>query len=337
MAGPRLSLVMSALAIGSFFVWLSQVCCWKKIVAMRDRREIILQHIDKNGFGIEIGPSHAPIAPKKDGYKVHIIDHLSREMLIEKYKEENVQIDNIEEVDFVWNGEPYVDLTGRPNYYDWIIASHVVEHIPDLIEFMKDCDSILNENGVLSLAVPNSNCCFDFFRPISGISKVIDAHHQKSKIHSPGTAVEHVLNVSSRDGQTTWNRKFSLQGDFGFYHSVKDARQAMEAAKAHHHHYQDFHAWCFSPHSFRLLVYDLFCLGLIPLREISFFPTSGFEFFITLGRNGSGPAKNRLEMLKAVKAEISVLPNPSEIIRSGLTCQLRRGILWVRRLGRLYL
>jgi hypothetical protein len=34
-----------------------------------------LRWVKKEGWGVEIGPSHCPLAPKAEGYKVHIIDH----------------------------------------------------------------------------------------------------------------------------------------------------------------------------------------------------------------------------------------------------------------------
>ena len=110
-----------------------------------ERKNKILRHITKEGRGIEIGPSHNPITPKKDGYLVHIIDHMSREQLINKYRDHNVNLDNIEEVDFVWQGQPYSELTGKCKYYDWIIASHMIEHTPDLIGFLNECDAILKD------------------------------------------------------------------------------------------------------------------------------------------------------------------------------------------------
>jgi hypothetical protein len=41
-------------------------------------------HINKDGYGLEIGPLDNPIAPKKKGYQVQIIDCMSREELIKK-------------------------------------------------------------------------------------------------------------------------------------------------------------------------------------------------------------------------------------------------------------
>lgn len=75
---------------------------WKSDIM--NRKNKILRHIFKDGHGIEIGPSHNPVAPKKEGYQVHIIDHMNREQLINKYKDHHVNLKNIEEVDFVWQG-----------------------------------------------------------------------------------------------------------------------------------------------------------------------------------------------------------------------------------------
>ena len=109
-----------------------------------NRKAKVLQHLDKNGIGIEIGPGLKPIAPKRAGFKVEIIDYLSREQLIAKYKDEHTNLEEIEEVDYVWHGESYAELTGKTKFYDWIIASHVIEHTADLIDFLNNCGGLLN-------------------------------------------------------------------------------------------------------------------------------------------------------------------------------------------------
>ena len=54
---------------------------------MMTREEKLLLHIKKDGVGVEIGASHSPIASKKAGYNVHVIDHATRAELLEKYKD----------------------------------------------------------------------------------------------------------------------------------------------------------------------------------------------------------------------------------------------------------
>ncbi|MGC2238975.1 MAG: methyltransferase domain-containing protein [Pyrinomonadaceae bacterium] len=284
---------------------------------MMTREEKLLLHVKKDGFGAEIGASHAPIAPKKSGYNVDIIDHATREELIEKYKDDNVNLDNIEEVDFVWSGEDYSELTGKTGFYDWIIASHVIEHVPNLIGFLNSCDKILKETGVLSLAIPDARFCFDHFRPLTGLSKVLDAHYQNPKVHTPGSIVEYNLNLVLKDNFLDWGENALLKEEYSFSASREEVLNALEKS-LENKEYVDCHAWCFTPHSFRLMIHDLYELGFIKLQEVDFFESEGCEFFIALGRNGKGNNLSRLEMLQAVNIEILKGTNPSLVLKTGL-------------------
>ncbi|WOD40407.1 hypothetical protein [Nodosilinea sp. E11] len=274
-----------------------------------NRKDKILKHIDKDGHGIEIGPSHNPVAPKRGGYNVHVIDHMSREELVEKYTGHGVDLEQIEPVDFVWENQSYADLLAKTNHYDWVIASHMIEHTPDLIGFLNDCTKVLNERGVISLAIPDKRYCFDHYRPITGLAQLIDHHHQQSTIHTPGTVAEYMLNVVSLSGNIAWSPQ--AMGNFAFVHSCDDAQQSMQRV-IDQQAYLDVHAWCFVPHSFRLLMHDLFELGMISVREIDFYPTEGCEFFVTLGKQGTGVTASRIELLQAVDAEIKAgIESPS--------------------------
>ncbi len=274
-----------------------------------NRNEIILQQIDRRGAGLEIGAGYNPVAPKCDGYKVHILDHLNREQLREKFRNEPVNPDRIEEVDFIWSGESYRELTRQSEYYDWIIASHVIEHVPDLVGFLNECDSILKPGGVLSLAIPDARFCFDHFRMISGLSQAVNAHILQAKTHLPGTAVDHVLNYATLDGNIAWDDQ--TRGDFKFHHSAGEAREYIDRIM-NENAYFDFHAWCFTPHSFRLMVSDLYDLGLIRLREVSFPPGLGCEFYAVLSRHGSGSGLNRANIIRRIRQEISNTEPPEK-------------------------
>src|SRR5437660_8728716 len=192
---------------------------------MMRREEIILSHIKRDGLGLEIGAGHAPVAPKKQGFRVHVLDHCDKKALIEKYRPHGVNIDNIEEVDFVWDGRSYTELIGRRHVYDWIIGSHVLEHTTDLIGFLNDCDSLLKKDGVLSLAVPDKRYCFDRFRPLRRIGRVMDVARNPQKIHSAGTGAEYFLTVTRKSGLITWDN--DEKGEFKLVHSLEEAKQAI--------------------------------------------------------------------------------------------------------------
>jgi 2-polyprenyl-3-methyl-5-hydroxy-6-metoxy-1,4-benzoquinol methylase len=267
------------------------------------REEIILSHIKRDGLGLEIGPGSHPIAPKKDGFRVHVLDHCDKNALIEKYREHGINLEDIEEVDFVWDGRPYPELIGRRHVYDWIIASHVLEHTTDLIGFLNDCDSLLKEDGVLSLVVPDKRRCFDRFRPITGIGRVIDAARNPQKIHSGGTAAEYFLMVVSKGDRIAWNK--TVKGEFKLISSLEQAKQAIRDI-SEHKSYLDVHEWVFTPTSFRLMMRDLFELEFIQLKELAFHRAEGCEFYVTLARSGKLPAETRLELLQQILREQSV-------------------------------
>ena len=125
----------------------------KKMLGELDRVDKALSLLSKKGLGLEIGPSHNPVAPKRKGFNVHIVDHLDANGLRQKYEEHDVNAKNIEEVDFVWDGRPLPELIGQTACYDWIIASHVIEHVPDFVGFLQQCQDLIKEGGYISLII----------------------------------------------------------------------------------------------------------------------------------------------------------------------------------------
>lgn len=267
-----------------------------------DRKDILLDSLKLDELGIEIGPSHSPLAPKREGYNVHVLDHLSREGLIEKYRPHGINVELIEEVDFVWDGRSYAELVGARGSYSWILASHVIEHAPDLVGFLAQCEEILTKDGVLSLAIPDKRNCFDHFRPISSLASVVDASLAPASVHTPGSVAEYFLNVSSKGGLIAWGP--AQQGDSALIHTLDDAQRGMATALAGT--YLDIHRWCFVPSSFRLMMKDLYDLGLTNLKEVKFNAGEGIEFYMQLSRQGDGFHADRLAVLQDILVECSV-------------------------------
>jgi SAM-dependent methyltransferase len=241
------------------------------------RENILLRGIDQRALGLEIGPSHRPVAAKRDGFNVRILDHLDATGLRAKYADHGVDIAAIEEVDYVWRGETLEDLVGGEQF-DWIIASHVIEHVPDFIGFLGSCERILARGGLLSLAVPDKRYCFDCERENSSLARIIDVGLAKPTNHSPGIAAEYFLKVRRKGGQIAWHE--GHQGALEPVHGLQDALQAM--AMVQQGHYYDLHEWVFTSDSFRQIIRDLGDLRLIGLRERFFSPTQGCEFFVML-------------------------------------------------------
>jgi predicted SAM-dependent methyltransferase len=155
-----------------------------------NRFQKITASLDTSGKGLEIGPSHNPILPKRDGYDVETVDHLDQQGLIEKYRDHGIDLSRIEPVDYVWTGGSLLELVGDRQRYDWIVAAHVIEHVPDVVGFLQQCLALLKPDGVLSLVIPDRRYSFDYLRFPSSVGSLLQAHLEKRKRHSPGQLVD---------------------------------------------------------------------------------------------------------------------------------------------------
>ena len=257
------------------------------------REKAVFHLIDKKGLGLEIGPSHNPIAPKSKGYNVQILDHLSADELRAKYQGHGVNLNSIEEVDFIWRGQSLTDLIGKTECYDWIIASHVVEHVPDFISFFIQCESLLKPHGVLSLVIPDKRYCFDFFQQISSTGQMLDAYHERRVRPSSGQIFDYFSNSATSDGAIAWSGKH-VSGVKELIHSLSEAKVQYKRV-LEKPDYIDVHCWRFTPASFGLIVSDLNALGLIELEISASFPTSGCEFYVSLSKFSGNKFVNQLK------------------------------------------
>ena len=98
------------------------------------RRERLLAGLDLScGRGVEFGPLASPLVQKAEG-DVLYVDHVDREALIAKYADDPaVDADGIVEVDVLWDERPLQDCLPDGNGYAYAVASHVIEHVPDLV------------------------------------------------------------------------------------------------------------------------------------------------------------------------------------------------------------
>jgi predicted SAM-dependent methyltransferase len=273
-----------------------------RIIDKSTREEKVFHLLDKKGAGLEIGPSHNPIAPKSKGFNVHILDHASAADLRSKYQGHSVNLNNIEDVDFVWSGEPLHELIGKTGCYDWIIASHVIEHVPNLISYLQQCEKLLKPDGILSLVIPDKRYCFDYFSSSSSSGNILDAFTEKRVRPSHGQIFDHISNASKRQGNIAWGLD-GLGGADELVHTFTEA-QAHWIHSLSTTDYIDVHCWRFTPASFRLVISDLLNLDLIGLVIKAEFDTVGCEFYVSLGRKSVTTIKlDRLAALQMRKLE----------------------------------
>ena len=226
--------------------------------------------------GIEFGPSYSPLFPKKEGFNCISVDHACKKELIEKYKKWEVPTELIEEVDLIFDGTP-IDQILTNNSFDYIVASHVFEHLPDPISFLNSMGRLLKEKGVLLLAIPDKRFCFDLVKPLTSPGLLIESYLNKKKEHSLGQNIDAILFHCKR------NESNAFPGQTGFKNiKPNDSFEKLihEVNKLKNKNvFIDIHAWCFTPSSFISNIKILSQMNFIESLEIKDFRSNDFEFF----------------------------------------------------------
>lgn len=267
-----------------------------------DRVARLKSLFDPNGFGLEIGPGYNPLLPKREGFRVETLDYTDADGLRQKYRNNPaVDLSRIEEVTYISDGRPMLDVIGERARYDFIIASHVIEHVPNLIGFVNDCEALLKPDGMLVLAVPDKRQCFDVLQPVSTAGDVLQAWHEGRTRHAPGAVFDEIAYGALRGGKTGWGP--GERGAFSFFHDLEKAKRLFDQSRAELPAYIDIHAWRFTPSSFRLIMSDLAAVGAVQLRESQFVDSVGIEFYVTLSASAAGCPVERVELARRVLAE----------------------------------
>jgi hypothetical protein len=257
------------------------------------RNSFFGKYVNKAQRGIEIGPSYRPTFAKKDGWNVVSMDHCSTEDLISKYRDEKIDekfISNIEYVDYVWKGQTYENLFSGQRDFNYIVASHVIEHAPDLLSFLVETSNLLTGGGYLLLAVPDKKATFDFYRPNTTIGDVIVGHLSPELYDLKALLDESHLRCDL-DGAIAWNREASINNLRNHNipspsYEIKEVesllKRTLKEGVVENKEYRDAHRWVFTPETLQDLIGLLSDAGLIKYEVIDWTHTGYYEFLMVL-------------------------------------------------------
>ena len=247
-----------------------------------DRMQTLLQGLDPaKTQGLEIGPLQNPMLRKPEA-DVLYVDHVGTEALRAKYgNDPNVDPARIVEVDIVWSGGS-LDAACRGRRFDYVIASHVIEHVPDLIGWLAQLKSVLHPSGTIRLVIPDGRYCFDYRRETSSVADMILAARANAVIPGPRQILDFGLNIAHRDLDEAWS---GIPGS-----DPPPTRQeydrtlaVMEDARSTGA-YHDVHCWVFTPFAFARLMRQLAAYGLLGFActQCTATAENSLDFFVHL-------------------------------------------------------
>jgi predicted SAM-dependent methyltransferase len=227
--------------------------------------------------GIEIGALYRPTVKKETG-PIFYADFDTTETLRSKYAEFGLapsEVDKIVDVDYVLGGKNLSEAASDEAPFDYVLASHVIEHVPDFVGWLQDIRKILKPGGILSLAIPDKRFTFDYQRRLTASADVVDAYLSKTKIPTPRQAFDQYAEFDfgwvNEGNESDLIRRTRL---------LRAWNSAKEAAENKYDSY--VHCWVFTDSSFLDLASDLVHLDLFDYKIISYFGSSGIEFVVNL-------------------------------------------------------
>lgn len=252
------------------------------------RNEKLLEGIDlQAAAGIEIGALDKPIIPPESP-GVFYVDHVDTPGLREKYSDDpKVNVDNLVHVSGVWGEKGLPEIAAPVAPVDFLVASHVIEHVPDLIAWLKEIEAVLKPTGSLRLAVPDRRYSFDLLRTETVLADVLSAHLVGARIPQIRQVIDHAANVANVDLWQAWDGTLDhsrIEKQYPAGGAEILARDVLENQT-----YHDVHCWVFTPLSFAQLMGRMAELGYHSFKCLRYFETERHSYeFIVHAQPGAG-------------------------------------------------
>ena len=269
--------------------------------------------------GLEIGPLYRPrVSPDHD---VRYVDHYSTEELRAGYAVNAVAgpfIDEIVDVDYVLrDGATIASATKDDAPFDYVVASHVIEHVVDPIGWLRDIREILAPGGLISLVVPDKRFCFDVNRDLTAAQDWIDWYLRGLESPSFAQLFDFFAHVTTLNGSVDTAALWAGPVDYRDVRRSDVADPDADALAACLKHretgeYKDIHAGVYTPESFLGLLRIAMKLELLDF-EVAYFestPVNTLEFYVTLRKTLRSSVDSSLQSVDEALAASRRAPRP---------------------------
>lgn len=268
---------------------------------MLDRRTLLLAGLDLPRLrGVEIGPLDRPLVRREDG-PITYVDYCDMPSLKMIYRNSpTVRVSRIQ-VDAALGKRSLSEALAGKTPFHYVVASHVIEHTPDLIGWMQQLRDILVDGGEVRLAVPDKRFTFDYMRRESPVAEVLAAYMDRAKRPSRQAMFDFLLNMGPVDLADAWCSKPVVKPSYTMAEAIAKVRADAAQSGA----YFDIHCWVFTPRSFADLMATLAEEHLMPFACSGFTDTrpNTLEFLVSARKSDDfqGNAQSWKHMRRQVR------------------------------------
>lgn len=241
-------------------------------IAAPDRKQAVVARLRgrESQRGIELSPGAVPVIDK-DSFNVIYVDKFDHSVSDTYLDGTPVRID-------VLLGEKLIDEVLEHDAYSYLFSSHVIEYIPDFIQFFKSAANVLMDSARLIMYVPDKRYTFDVLRSESTIDQIEEAHRQGLRHPSRDMAMDvYTRSDFTATAMDIWEGRYSGSPS----HKLEDAEKivrdlALDSA--------DMHCFAFTPESFRGLIKHVIAkhVPVFEIIQITDTPYGQNEFLVDL-------------------------------------------------------
>lgn len=221
------------------------------------RRRFLAANVNQSIVtSLEIGALNVPtLLPNECDAK--FLDWFSTEQLRARHEENTVvPPESIVPIDYVVSDTEFAPVVDQK--FDLLIANHVIEHIPDLINWFGQLAQLSEPDGLLFLSVPDRRYTFDYFRPENDAVDIIEAHLEGLQRPSRFQIAKHLYYFTSLNSKRAWegNIPEKLEPRMSFTEALERSEKLAEG-------YADVHCWIFTTETFQRIIEALNSSGHI--------------------------------------------------------------------------
>ena len=177
-----------------------------------DRRGRLLRGCPvATGLGLEFGPLANPVVRKDQG-RVIYVDYTDTDTLRRKAANDpKVDESAVVAIDIDLQRGPLAEQCGPLGPFDYAVASHVFEHLPNPVGWLREVASLLVPGGVIALAVPDRRFTFDFFRTETPAAQLVAFDLDGLLRPSLTQLADHYFHVRQVDTAAAWGMPPTLE------------------------------------------------------------------------------------------------------------------------------
>jgi len=230
---------------------------------MSDRIRLLREGIEPaTQKGLEIGALNAPTVLPQEG-DVRFVDRADDATLRDSHP---LRLEGLVNVDYIWPGTgSLAAVIGTGELFDWAIASHVIEHVPNMLGWLRGIAEVLKPGGILNLAIPDCRFTFDVDSPRSTIGQVIESDLLGYRHPSIRQVFDYCFHAKAIEPTAIWRGEIDVASLPPF--AGDNAAQVAHAHALnilHNCAYIDSHCWIVTPLSYVKILQGLTTIGVMP-------------------------------------------------------------------------